>query len=50
METTNKKKLLDIPMNVIVILTEQAQKERKSVKALMESILIDAAKTIKNKL
>lgn len=48
-KSENKKKLLDIPIDVVATLSAQAERERKSVKALMETILIDAAKAIKNK-
>lgn len=47
-KSENKKKLLDIPVDIVEILSLQAEKERKSIKALMETILIDAAKAIKN--
>lgn len=44
----NQKKLLDLPVEVVAVYAAIAEKERKSVKACMESTLIDAAKAIKN--
>lgn len=45
-KSENKKKLLDLPTDVISVLESQAKKERRSVKSLMETILINAAKQI----
>lgn len=45
----SQKKLLDIPVDIISILSAQAKEERRSVKSLMETILIDAAKKLVNK-
>lgn len=45
----NQKKLLDIPVDVVAIFAMAAEKERKSVKAFMETTLIDAAKNIQDR-
>lgn len=45
----NQKKLLDLPVEVVAIYAVAAKKERKSVKAYMETTLIDAAKEIKDR-
>lgn len=43
-----RKKLLDLPEDVISVLSVQAARERKSVKAYMENILISAAEDMED--
>lgn len=45
----SQRKLLDIPVSIISILAAKAKDERRSVKSLMETIIIDAAQRIENK-
>lgn len=45
----SQRKLLDIPVGIISILAAKAKDERRSVKSLMETIIIDAAQKIENK-
>lgn len=45
-QTGKRKKLLDLPEDVITVLSVQAAKEGKSAKAFMESLLISAASEI----
>ncbi len=45
----SQRKLLDIPVSIISILAAKAKDERRSVKSLMETIIIDAAQKIENK-
>lgn len=49
-KTKEKKKLLELPEDVIEILSILANQERKSTKALMESLLIEAARKAKNQI
>lgn len=42
-QVDKRKKLLDLPEDVITVLSVQAAKEGKSAKAFMESLLISAA-------
>lgn len=50
--TTNriekKKKLLDLPEDVILVLSVQAAREGKSAKAYMENLLISAAQDLED--
>lgn len=43
-----KKKLLDLPEDVILVLSVQAAREGKSAKAYMENLLISAAQDLED--